>query len=272
RAKGFTYQTGVWVPLITAGPLVNAANVSRQIDSMVNVVDLYRLFGEIAGVDVRKQVPKTHTLDAQSMLPYLKKAKQREIRRSNSAQSGENLHAPDTILWPCVITSFNTCVQLFTFAGLCNAENGVWYGPGNQDYPDGLKDCCAVNAATGKNYKIYPTAQWAVRDDQYKLVKTRIENCTTSQLEDQYEFFTIDDAAPLPQLARANATLLTSPYLPAQGLDKTQLAVFNTLNGKLEKMLKSEPACTGDGNMDKRVDQLDLQDWASFQNVGSSRY
>jgi len=52
----------------------------------------------------------------------------------------------------------------------------------------------------------------------------------------------------------------------------TQLAAFNTLNRKLEKMLASEPECTGDGNMDKRVNQLDLQDWASFQGVGSSRY
>jgi len=129
-----------------------------------------------------------------------------------------------------------------------------------------------VNAATGKNYSIYPKAQWAVRNDQYKIVKTQVQNCTTSQVEDQYEFFTIDDAAPVPQLDRSGASLLTSPYLPAQGLDKTQLAVFNTLNGKLKKMLASEPACTGDGNMDKRVDQLDLQDWASFQNVGSSRY
>jgi len=272
RAKGFTYQTGVWVPLITAGPVVNPANIGKQIDSMVNVVDLYRLFGELAGVDVRKQVPKTHTLDAQSMLPYLKKASQREIRRSNFTQTGANLHAASTTLWPCVIKSFGECVQLFTFEGLCNAEGGVWYGPGNPDYPEGLPDCCAVNAATQKNYSIYPKAQWAMRDDQYKLVKTQIENCTTSQFEEQYEFFTIDDAAPLPQLDRADANLLTSPYLPAQGLDKKQLAAFKTLNSKLEKMLASEPECTGDGNMDKRVNQLDLQDWASFQGVGSSRY
>jgi len=240
---------------------VNPANIGKQIDSMVNVVDLYRLFGELAGVDVRKQVPKTHTLDAQSMLPYLKKASQREIRRSNFTQTGANLHAASTTLWPCVIKSFGECVQLFTFEGLCNAEGGVWYGPGNPDYPEGLPDCCAVNAATQKNYSIYPKAQWAMRDDQYKLVKTQIENCTTSQFEEKYEFFTIDDAAPLPQLDRADANLLTSPYLPAQGLDKKQLAAFKTLNSKLEKMLASEPECTGDGNMDKRVNQLDLQDW-----------
>jgi len=38
---------------------------------MVNIADLFQLFGELAGVDVHKAVPKSHILDSQTMLPYL---------------------------------------------------------------------------------------------------------------------------------------------------------------------------------------------------------
>ena len=39
RATGYVYQTGVWVPLIVAGPLV--AYPGRQVTSMVNIADLF---------------------------------------------------------------------------------------------------------------------------------------------------------------------------------------------------------------------------------------
>ena len=66
HSKGTPYQTGVWVPLIVAGPLVRKPD--REVTHMVNVADLFALFGEIAGVDVRKAVPRSHALDAVSML------------------------------------------------------------------------------------------------------------------------------------------------------------------------------------------------------------
>jgi hypothetical protein len=69
HSKGTVYQTGVWVPLIAAGPLVNTPD--REVTHMVNVADLFALFGEIAGIDVHKVVPQSHTLDSVSMLPYL---------------------------------------------------------------------------------------------------------------------------------------------------------------------------------------------------------
>jgi hypothetical protein len=34
----------------------------------------------------------------------------------------------------------------------------------------------------------------------------------------------------------------------------------------------SEPDCTGDGNLDKRVNQTDLDDWGTFDGLGSSVY
>jgi arylsulfatase A-like enzyme len=80
RAKGYVYQTGVWVPLIVAGPLV--ASPGREVTSMVNIADLFQLFGQLAGVDVHKVVPKSHILDSQSMLPYLTNVNQPNIRQT----------------------------------------------------------------------------------------------------------------------------------------------------------------------------------------------
>src|SRR5262245_17420396 len=58
----------------------------------------------------------------------------------------------------------------------------------------------------------------------------------------------------------------------ARSLDPTQLKAFNTLSSKLDKMLASQPACPGDGNIDKRVNDADLDDWATFDGLGSSVY
>jgi arylsulfatase A-like enzyme len=81
RAKGYVYQTGVWVPLIVAGPQVDAPD--RDVSSMVNVADLFQFFGEIAGVDVRQVVPKSHILDSAPMMPYLTHRNQPSLRSTN---------------------------------------------------------------------------------------------------------------------------------------------------------------------------------------------
>src|SRR5690606_11529380 len=57
RAKGTSYQTGVWVPLVVAGPMVKEPG--REVEHMVNGVDLFQLFGELAGIDVHASVPRT---------------------------------------------------------------------------------------------------------------------------------------------------------------------------------------------------------------------
>ena len=56
RAKATAYQTGVWVPLIVAGPVV--AEPNRDVEHMVNMVDVFRLFGDMAGIDVPAAVPR----------------------------------------------------------------------------------------------------------------------------------------------------------------------------------------------------------------------
>jgi hypothetical protein len=37
---------------------------------MINVADLFELWGEIAGIDVRSVVPESHVLDSRPVLPY----------------------------------------------------------------------------------------------------------------------------------------------------------------------------------------------------------
>src|SRR3546814_1647113 len=67
-----SYQTGVWDPLIIAGPQVQQPD--REVDHMVNVVDLFEFFGEVAGIDVHKEVPRIidrseeHTSELQSLM------------------------------------------------------------------------------------------------------------------------------------------------------------------------------------------------------------
>src|SRR5215469_10597768 len=148
RAKGFVYQTGVWVPLIIAGPLVTSPN--RAVESMVNVADLYQLFGEIAGIDVHKAVPYYHIVDSVGMLSYLTNPNQSIMRQTNFTQTGRNIHvmAPS----PCVLQTAQsapaTCLQLMNTEDICHDEGGDWYGPdpNNPNQPT-YGSCCDVEAA-----------------------------------------------------------------------------------------------------------------------------
>ena len=122
---------------------------------MVNAVDLYRLFAEIAGVKLDTWSAATHTLDAQSVLPYLKKAKQPDIRKTNFTQQartcrfgyhpvavrhriGPDLHPAGHVRGPL------------------GDEGGTWYGPDGAAGADGIATCCDVNTTTGQNYTVYP--------------------------------------------------------------------------------------------------------------------
>jgi arylsulfatase A-like enzyme len=183
HAKGFVNQTGVWVPLIVSGPLVNTPD--RDVQQMVNVADLFQLFGEIAGLDVRKLVPSSHILDSVSMLPYLTNPSQPSLRAYNFTQTGINISAHNARPGPCVITLpaqgpslVSTCVQLFPQPGLCAQEGGVWYGPVNGE--GGYSSCCALQNATHMQFDILPLSQAAVRNDKFKLIQVTNENCSSS--------------------------------------------------------------------------------------------
>jgi hypothetical protein len=272
RAKGYVYQTGVWVPLIVAGPIVASPN--RDVMSMVNIADLFQLFGEIAGVDVRKIVPKSHMLDSQPMLAYLTNPNQPSIRTTNFTQTGNNIHV--TPPPPCVIplTTPSTCVQLFNSKQLCNFEGGQWYGP-NPDVGTTVYDsCCAVQRGTNMTLQLLPVSQKATRDDNYKLVRKEVTVCAQAPSIDDTaqtlnEFYQINEDPPLTLKIDKQGTALCgeSDECPT-GLSKDQAKIFNQLSDSMNATLASEPACPGDGNLDKVVNLADLTNWFYFSTNG----
>jgi Sulfatase len=279
RAKAFVYQTGVWVPLMIAGPMVNSPN--RDVESMINIADLYQLFGEIAGIDVRRAVPSSHIIDSAPMLRYLINPDQPSIRKTNFTQTGNNIHL--TPPFPCVVVlvGADTCAQLFTSQALCNDEGGVWYGPGSpvKEY----SSCCAIQHAIDHNmfpnppanFNILPDFQNAIRNDNYKLVELKKPDCnqppdSNGIFPDKTEtaFYPINQAAPVPMLDNANDALCGDGMPDCPGhLTKDQLANFNNLSYAMSALLGSEPACPGDGNEDKVVNGQDIQSWRFFNQL-----
>jgi Sulfatase len=267
RAKGTAYQTGVWVPLIVAGPLVTSPD--RVVSHMVNVADLYALFGEIAGIDdVQQAVPRP--IDAVAMLPYVVNPQQASLRQWNFTQIGNNLQANGAINGPCVIAG--GCTQIPVSKSVCEDNNGIWWGPGADDPltsgtpPDGLQYCCQVNAfraAQGESlYSITPLSAVGVRNDRYKIVEnfTPMYESAAAPCVDttDVEFYEIDEAVPLPKLDRDGTEL------PLGDLTPEQQSNYDELSAQLNAILASAPDCPGDGNIDLVVNQQDLDDWSLY--------
>jgi hypothetical protein len=271
HAKGFVNQTGVWVPLIVSGPLVNTPN--REVSSMVNVADLFQLFGEIAGVDVRKAVPPSRILDSVSMLPYLINPAQSSLRTTNFTQTGINLSAGGIRPGPCVIPvpgGNPTCVQIFPQAGLCTQEGGQWYGPTSTS--PGYQSCCDLyNAHKIAGLKVLPLAQNAVRNDKFKLIQAINDVCDVD--EAPLQFYVIDEKPVNPQIDRPDKNnIITNQGTPTQGMTPEQMTNFASLMNELSTITNSETQCPGDGNVDGKVDKLDIANWSTFKKSGSSWY
>ena len=290
RSKAYVYQTGVWVPLIVAGPIVKSPD--RDVENQINVVDLFQLFGDFGGVDVHKVVPASHILDSESMLPYLTNPAQPSIRTENFTQSAYNLTANGVLNQPCVIVVAGApiCTQIVPNQGICTIEGGDWWGTGSTI--QAVNSCCEVQASPlySAHYgtqplTFYPDAQAAIRNDNYKVVQIRkLDGCadpTHPQETTTNEFYQINQASPIPQLDKDGDNLCSSPGCPA-GLTGTQLQTFNQLMADMQAKLDSEPACPGDGNLDKVVDFRDIDLWTFFsiisqgeesaQNLKSSWY
>lgn len=271
RAKGSPYQTGVWVPLIVAGPMVK--DPGRKVEHMVNGADLFRLFGEVAGINVDKAVPKSHVLDAKPMLPYLNKANTKPIRSDNYTQMGTNLRASDTPQYACVIKSLNTCTVIFPQQGVCEDQGGTWYGPGGAADPTTYSSCCQVNQALTQasqpTVDILPFNQTAIRNKNYKLVQMETENCSapgTTSITN--EFYKIDENVPVPELDRAQKNLLTNGV---DNMDKKAKVNYRNLSAKLKKLQNSVSDCPGDGNLDKVVNMQDINGWSEFNNTNDGK-
>jgi arylsulfatase A-like enzyme len=268
RAKGTAYQTGVWVPLVVAGPLV--ARPNREVRHMVNIADLYELFGEIAGIDVAKSVPRR--IDSVAMLPYLTTPKQKSIRSWNFTQIDTNIQKNDTLNAPCTIGI--TCTQIPVSKEVCEDNGGVWWGKDStvEDIPSGgLTRCCDVNQFLHDHadplnpprfVTIQPLSSIGIRNDSYKIVQNHLfdYNPVRNRCEDTItdEFYQIDEAVP-PALDRKQSELTSKgPLTPEQQRN------YDALHRQLTSILASAPDCHGDGNSDGVVDDRDIEQWAFF--------
>ncbi|GAA4324251.1 hypothetical protein GCM10023144_05680 [Pigmentiphaga soli] len=308
RSKGSPYQTGVWVPLLVAGPMVKEPG--REVPHMVNAADLYQLFGELAGADVAASVPADRPIDGQPMLAYLTDPGQAGIRATNFTEVGMNFTNPQATStpFPCVIEAADTCLVFFPDKALCDDQSGVWYGPGSTvagvPAPNGYSNCAQVSSfrvANGQDaVKVYPRAQKAVSDGTYKLVRVDRQNCPvdTSDIDSAQcsgyaltdEFYKIDTATPNPTLDRDVGSSQASPPIATAtstdgnapvitGLNGEQQEAYDRLKAELDK--RDEVAsynqnydsvnCPGDGNRDFVVDQQDLDNWTELSRLNGGQ-
>ena len=275
RAKSTVYQTGVWVPGIVAGPGVKQPG--RHVNAMVNIADLYQLFGELAGIDVHASVP--WTVDSVSMLPYLKTPGRASIRKTNYTEIGTNFHANGVINGPCQY-GLGICTQIAPTQGVCEDNNGIWWGAGATDPstkgipPGGFSLCCEVAAWQHDHpdpempqmvTNIFPLAAKAIRNNDFKLVINSYEaydsasnSCVPSS---STEFYEINEKVPTPKLDNAGDDLLTNQ----PKLTPRQQKNFAALSQELNALLASQPACPGDINLDGVVNYLDIAEWGKYQ-------
>ncbi len=278
-AKGTSYQTGVWVPLIVAGPPV--AQPGREVEHMVNGVDLFQFFGELAGVDAHKAVPRT--IDSVGLLPYLADAGATSLRSINFTQSGVNLQIDQGRNGPCVMgrdvsaspPAGGSCTQIPTSKSVCEDNTGVWWGRGYTDssvVPNGgagYSQCWQVNQAI---HEADPAAPWAlilpeassaIRDADYKIVRNLVTGYDAGSKAavalSTEEFYEIDQAKGTPKLEEPDQNDLLKATLTAE-----QQAAYERLKAKLDDLLASEPDCPGDGNKDGVVDVQDVDNWQAI--------
>ena len=279
RAKGTPYQTGIWVPLMVAGPEVDQPG--RFVEHMVNVTDVFRLFGELAGLDVPALVPGI--LDAAPMRAYLDHADQAPLREFNFVQTGQNLQLHGGVNGPCEI--LDLCSHTLPAKAVCEVNGGIWWGEGADDpsiVPDliesGVEHCWQVNQAIyhhdpaqyeSNRVPMMPTATQAIGNDHFKLIRssaTDYDPATDSGVATETEeFYHINRATPVPLLDTADRDLLA-----AGDLDPVPALHYKRLSQQLDDIMASQVDCPGDGNYDGRVDQTDIDNYHSIVDSGWS--
>lgn len=289
RSKSTAYQTGVWNPAIVAGPDVYAPG--RSTDAMVNVVDIFQLIGNLAGIDdVHKAVPRT--LDSQSMLTYLKYPGEPDVRTTNYTEVGYNKHANGELNGPCVFNiTTPSCSQITPSAGVCHDNGGDWWGPDPDDAaapPEGFKKCCEVSVWQHDHgdtpvTDMFPKLAYAVRNDQYKLVVNHYDSydAATNACADttSTEFYEINEAVPMPKLDKEGEELLISSQPPSDipqsvltaALTDEQLQNYTALSEQLDEIRSSEPDCPADINLDGVVDEQDIAQWEKFEALSEGK-
>jgi hypothetical protein len=257
RSKGTAYQTGVWVPLVVTGP--NIVKPGQRLEYLVNLSDLFSFFGEIAGIDVKRVVPKSHVLDSEKMMAYLTHPYAQPIRRLNFALQGNNIRSSNAVSHPCVIPSVGQCTYSLPSESVCRDQGGTWYGD--------LTSCCQVPEVQAGTY-LSSVESKAIRNARYKLFQQVAENCSNGEAlatnTTYNEFYEVNQAVPEPKLDRAEVNLI------ANGLGSLTLEQRRNYNFLLMSMNRLEASvipCPGDVNLDMRVNQKDLQAWESFAST-----
>ena len=188
---------------------------------------------------------------------------------------------------------------------MCEDEGGgTWYGPGTTQKSGVLTSCCAVaKYVNSPDQTNSPVHQFALRNKLYKLVQIESIDCkyskpvTSSNPPPPYpwaEYYTVTSKelyklTPKPKNPKGldnkadNLVAQGCPnYIPGQtdpstcltGADKQN---YLALNNELQTMFrdaKAQNRCAklGDGNMDRRVNQQDVENWKQFNGKGPSRY
>ena len=293
RAKGFPYQTGVSVPLLVAGPIVKEPG--REVPHQVSSPDLYQLFAEIAGADVKANVPANRPVDAQPMLAYLSNADQSAIRALNFSEMGTNFTNPATDITPqpCVVEGAQVCFTIFPNKALCEDQSGVWYGAdsGLAGVPaEGFSQCGQVLSyrkalEADDPVDILPDSQKAVSDGSYKLVRVNRKtytmdtanpvNSTYVENRNTDELYRIDMAVPNPTLDRSGSAIATGSPTITAALDDGPQRAYTTLKAEMDTRDRvadytynyDTQNCPGDGNRDGVVDQKDLDNWTELSQL-----
>jgi arylsulfatase A-like enzyme len=291
RSKATVYQTGVWVPLIVAG--AGIVQPGRDVDELVNATDLFQLFGDIAGLDVKEVVPPSHLLDSRPLMPYLTAVDAPRVRSSNFTQVavGKFTPAPEERSWPCQLG--NVCNDTLLFdRNLCEDNGGTWFGPGAATQHT---SCCAV-AAANTSVSINPVAQWAVRNKRYKLVELLRTDCAAPLPPDAtdkpfpwaeydtrttFELYDLKPTATNPiGIDNADDNLLKDcpeGQDPRSCLPRRLRPTYAKLSGVLGNIKNSAQAQStcrslGDGNLDLRVNKADIKGVERYQGRGPSQY
>jgi len=290
RAKGTAYQTGVWVPLIVAGPMVNTPD--RTVGNMVNIADLYELFAEIAGIEnVHDIVPRA--LDSAPMLTYLTTPGSDSQREFNFTQVGNNHQIGGTINQPCSLGV--SCSQIPVSKSVCHDNTGIWWGaePDEPNVPaGGYTQCCEVNQyryTHGQSlFNLQPLSAEAVRNDFYKVVRNHYVGDPAPPADiypscdpvTSTEFYRIDETERDPRIDREADNLINPVTGLPEGSDRQ--VIFAELVDQLNLIMDSVQPCppgpptgylaTIDGNQDGIVNYDDLANLIGFAGAGGSSW
>ena len=289
RSKGTIYQTGVCVPLVMAGGPTVAPG--RAVDSMVNCVDLFQLWGEVAGIDVQTAKPAGRQLDCFSMLPYLTTAEPAPIRTYNFAEFTQphlNVEAnggPNAVAGPCLLANGSICTDtILATKEFCVGQGGTWMGIVD-GVEGGYASCCELAAAVPDgdsiNLILWPT-QCTITNGRWKLVQkfaygeTEV-TCPTAIDPDNpvhaLEFYDLADCPFANQLFgrgidNDGCNMLKDTGDPAKDLAHHPVAraAYEALNEQLLTLRPSLVPITGDVTMDGNVNGEDLVALLGFWN------